>query len=188
MSSGFGHAKFSAEEFNSIPTAYGNYDEDGGGDDFMFVEDRGDVDFSGYDSAVLASKNKRWFGKMKSSHWEQHRWTPAFEHKEKEISEPVNASAAGLDGWGEVHSSWVRSKSSEIVAGGTVNGDFKILFTAVESNSQILVKGAFEMQTYRKMLGLIRFLRIASVLKTTQYLVVQSLVNSHSTAKKYARL
>ena len=154
MSSGFGHAKFSAEEFNSIPTAYGNYDEDGGGDDFMFVEDRNDVDYDGYDSAIagLQEQSLLWQDERAITSGANIDGTPAFTHKvEGNQWRPINTSAAGLDGWGEVHSSWVRiSKDSEVVEGGTVNGDFQILFTAVESNSQILVKGAFEITDLRE--------------------------------------
>ena len=154
MSSGFGHAKFSAEEFNSIPTAYGNYDEDGGGDDFMFVEDRNDVNYDGYDSAVAGLEEQAgiWSDERALTAGASIDDTPAFAHKvEGNQWRPINASAAGLDGWGEVHSSWVRlSNDSEVVDGGTVKGDFQILFTAVESNSQILVKGAFEIEDLRE--------------------------------------
>jgi hypothetical protein len=76
----------------------------------------------------------------------------AFTHKvEGNQWRPINASSAGLDGWAEVHSSWVRlAKDSEVVAGGSVSGDFQILFTAVELNSQVLVKGAFEIENLRE--------------------------------------
>ena len=154
MSSGFGHAKFSAEEFNSIPPSYGNYDEDGGGDDFMFVSDRNDVDYPGYDSAVegLVAQAETWSNERGITSGANIDGTSAFTHKvEGNEWRPVNSSSAGLDGWAEVHSSWVRlAKSSDVNAGGTVSGDFQILFTAVESNSQILVSGAFEIQDLRE--------------------------------------
>ena len=154
MSSGFGHAKFSAEEFNSIPVAYGNYDEDGGGEDFMFVEDRNDVDYAGYDAAVSALVDQAgiWQDERAVTTGANIDGEPAFTHKvEGNQWRPINPSAAGLDGWSEVHSSWVRlSKDSEVVEGGNVSGDFQILFTAVESNSQILVKGAFEIESLRE--------------------------------------
>ena len=154
MSSGFGHAKFSAEEFNSIPTAYGNYDEDGGGDDFMFVDDRNNVDYVGYNSAVdnLISQASAWSDERSVLTGANIDGTPAFVHKvEGNEWRPINPSAAGLDGWAEVHSSWVRlSKDSEVVKGGTVTGDFQILFTAVESNSQIVVTGEFEIAELRE--------------------------------------
>jgi hypothetical protein len=154
MSSGFGHAKFSAEEFNSIPTAYGNYDEDGGGDDFMYVANRNDVDYTGYDTSVetLREQALGWQDERITASGANIDGTPAFEHKvEGNQWRPINPSSAGLDGWGEVHSSWVRlTKGSEIVEGGTVKGDFQILLTAVESNSQILVTGGFEIEDLRE--------------------------------------
>ena len=188
MSSGFGNAKFSAEEFNSIPTAYGNYDEDGGGDDFMFVEDRSDVDFSGYDSAVsdLEEQALVWQDERAITAGASIDGTPAFEHKvEGNQWRPVNASAAGLDGWGEVHSSWVRSlrvlKSSlEVRSPVTSKSYLPLLNPTLRFWSRVPSR----LQTCEKMLGLILFSKTASVLKTTQHsVVVQSWVNSLSTAK-----
>jgi hypothetical protein len=114
----------------------------------MFVGNRNDVDYDAYDLAVAGLEEQAlvWQDERAIASGANIDGTAAFEHKvEGNEWRPIDSSAAGLDGWAEVHSSWVRlSKSSEIAAGGTVSGDFQILLTAVESNSQILVKGAFE--------------------------------------------
>ena len=72
--------------------------------------------------------------------------TAAFEHKiEDNLWRPINNTNSGLDGWSEMHTSWVRiADGSEIVKGGTVSGDFQILYQALESNSRVMVKGSFE--------------------------------------------
>ena len=148
--SGFGNAKFSAEEFNSVPTAYGNYDEDGGGEDFMFTENRNAPDCDGYNSAVdsLVSQASSWQDELGLAAGANIDGVSYFSHKvESNNWRPINTSNAGLDGWAEVHSSWVRiSDDSEIVDGGTVTGDFQIMYTAAESNSQLLVSGSFSIE------------------------------------------
>ena len=109
--SGFGHAKFSAEEFNSVPTAYGNYDEDGGGDDFMFAETREAPSYDDYNTAVngLLDQAAIWQQELASAAGASIGDVAYFEHKvEGNAWRPVNNSNAGLDGWAEVHSSWVR--------------------------------------------------------------------------------
>lgn len=146
--SGFGHAKFSAEDFNAVPTNYGNYDEDGGGDNFMFVDNRNGPNYEAYTFAVeeLVASAETWSTELASFAGGSAGETASFSHKvESNDWRPINPSNAGLDGWAEVHSSWVRiSNDSEVVAGGTVKGDFQIMYTAEESNSQLLVTGSFE--------------------------------------------
>jgi hypothetical protein len=145
--SGFGHSKFSSEDFYATPTNYGNYDEDGGGDDFMFIENRNAPDYDAYDNAVteLATTAETWGTELAMFAGANVDGTPAFSHKvESNTWRPINNSNAGLDGWAETHSSWVRlSNDSDITDGGMAKGDFQILYTADESNSQILVKGSF---------------------------------------------
>lgn len=146
--SGFAHSKFSSEEFYAMPTSYGNYDEDNGGDDFMFIENRNAPDYEAYDNAVaqLESDAETWSTELAMYGGANIDGTPAFSHKvESNNWRPVNNSNAGLDGWAEAHSSWVRlSNDSDISDGGTAKGDFQILYTADESNSQLLVKGSFD--------------------------------------------
>ena len=75
-----------------------------------------------------------------------------FTHKvESNDWRPVNTSHFGLDGWAEVHSSWVRiKKGSEFVNGGRVEGDYQVFYTALESNSRLLVKGSFVVESLRE--------------------------------------
>ena len=69
-----------------------------------------------------------------------------FEHKiEGNMWRPLDNTISGMDGWMEVHSSWVRLKTGQTVAPGeTVAGDFQIFFEGAEAGSRLLVRGAFE--------------------------------------------
>jgi hypothetical protein len=152
--SGFGHAKFSAEEFNSVPTSYGNYDEEGGGDDFMYIDSRSAPDYTSYNSEIssLEELAEGWQDELSIAAGANVDGVGYFEHKiEGNEWRPVNTSNAGIDGWAEVHSSWVRiADGSEVVDGGSVTGDFQIMYTASESNSQLLVKGAFSIDNLKE--------------------------------------
>ena len=128
---GFGHAKFSNEEFASAPAAYGNYDN--GGDDFMFIDDRNAPDYDAYleQTAALADRSLSvWEPEMTVANGASIGETPAFSHKIEDNSwRPFDASNAGLDGWAELHTSWVRVKDpSQIKEGGKVEGDFQIYY------------------------------------------------------------
>ena len=99
-------------------------------------DNRNDVDYSGYDSAVegLVAQAAVWSDERSLTTGANLDGVAAFSHKvEGNQWRPINSSAAGLDGWGEVHSSWVRlADSSDVTDGGNAKGDFQILFTAVE--------------------------------------------------------
>ena len=165
--SGFGYAKFAGEEFNSIPTSYGNYDNDPN-DDFMFIENRfspdledykdqyenftdrvfetttddeGTTTYSWQDELDIVATGNHVFGEEGSG----------FTYKtEDNFWRPVNTTNSGLDGWSELHSSWVRIKDgADFTAGGTVEGDYQILYTALESNSRMMVKGSFKVEDLR---------------------------------------
>jgi hypothetical protein len=57
----------------------------------------------------------------------------------------VDHTPTGLDGWAEVHSSWVIIDSgSDLSDGGSASGSFQILFDGAESSSALLVHGTFE--------------------------------------------
>lgn len=148
--SGFAHAKFSSEDFYAVPTSYGNYDEDGGGDNFMYVDNRNAPDYETYDASVetLISDAETWSAELASGAGASIGETAHFSHKvEANDWRPINPSNAGLDGWAEVHSSWVRlTDASEVIDGGTVEGDFQIMYTAEESNSHLLVTGSFKVE------------------------------------------
>jgi len=52
---------------------------------------------------------------------------------------------SGLDGWMEVHSSWIRLQTGQTVAPGeNVKGDYQIFYSGQESGSRLLVRGEFE--------------------------------------------
>jgi hypothetical protein len=70
---------------------------------------------------------------------------PRFEHKvEKNDWRPIDSTISGLDGWMEVHSSWVRLKTGQTVAEGEkVEGDFQVLYEGAEGGSRIMVRGTF---------------------------------------------
>jgi|GEM_PF-1449543 len=69
-----------------------------------------------------------------------------FEHKiEANTWRPIDNTISGIDGWMEVHSSWVRLKTGQTVAPGEkVAGDFQIFFEGSEAGSRLLVRGSFE--------------------------------------------
>ncbi|MGC6509386.1 MAG: hypothetical protein ACON4U_13280 [Myxococcota bacterium] len=144
---GFGHAKFSNEEFASAPAAYGNYDN--GNDDFMFIDDRNAPDYDLYleQTTALADLSlNTWEPEMTVANGASIDETPAFYHKIEDNSwRPFDSSNAGLDGWAELHTSWVRIKDpSQIKEGGKVEGDFQIYYIGTESNSRVLVSGEFK--------------------------------------------
>jgi hypothetical protein len=71
---------------------------------------------------------------------------PMFQHKiEDNYWRPIDGTVTGLDGWMEVHSSWVRLKNgSKVEDDGTVTGDFQIFYDGAESGSRLLVRGEFK--------------------------------------------
>ena len=148
--SGYGAAKFSAEDFNSVPAHYGNYDENGGGPNFMLVESRTAPNYTAYNNAIadLEDQSLIWAKELTLAAGANANGEPHYQQKvEGNFWRPIDTANAGLDGWAEVHSSWVRiSDASEVVRGGTVEGDFQIMYNAEESNSQLLVTGKFKIE------------------------------------------
>ncbi len=69
-----------------------------------------------------------------------------FEHKiESNLWRPIDNTVSGLDGWMEVHSSWVRLQTGQTVAPGErVKGDYQIFYEGTEAGSRLLVRGEFE--------------------------------------------
>jgi hypothetical protein len=64
---------------------------------------------------------------------------------------PVDSQLAGLDGWMEVHSSWVRfDKGSDLSVGGSAKGDYQILFQGELTSSRLLVKGTFDIEEIKE--------------------------------------
>jgi hypothetical protein len=69
-----------------------------------------------------------------------------FEHKiESNMWRPIDGTVSGVDGWMEVHSSWVRLQTGQVVAPGeNVKGDYQILYEGTEAGSRLLIRGEFE--------------------------------------------
>ena len=69
-----------------------------------------------------------------------------FQHRvEGNLWRPVDHTANGIDGWAEVHSSWViLDEGSDLSEGGSASGSFQILFDGAESSSAFLVHGTFD--------------------------------------------
>ena len=64
---------------------------------------------------------------------------------------PVDHTVFGLDGWAEVHSSWVIiDEGSDLEEGGSASGSFQILFDGALSASAILIHGTFETDNIKK--------------------------------------
>jgi hypothetical protein len=63
-----------------------------------------------------------------------------------------NESAAGLDGWVELHYNWVRfdQDREDLTIGNAASGEFNLVLDAVESQSRVLVKGSFEIDEIKK--------------------------------------
>ncbi len=77
-------------------------------------------------------------------------WT--FEHKvEDNLWRQPDVFPSGIDGWMELHQSWVRiASNSKIEKGGTAKGDFQIVLTGAETFSRMVVKGEFDIENIRE--------------------------------------
>ena len=75
-----------------------------------------------------------------------------FVHRvEGNLWRPVDNTHTGIDGWAEVHSSWVIIDSgSDLSEGGSASGSFQILFDGAESSSAFLIHGTFETDKIKK--------------------------------------
>ena len=78
--------------------------------------------------------------------------TARFEHKiESNKWRPIDSTISGLDGWMEVHSSWVRLDANQTIADGeNVKGDFQVLYKGEEGGSRVLVRGEFDIEALRE--------------------------------------
>ncbi|MEC7987745.1 MAG: hypothetical protein VX278_21430 [Myxococcota bacterium] len=152
-SAGFGYARFAGEEFTSIATAYGNYDNDEA-DNFMYASNRSEPDYDAYNAtiATLNESSERWEAEMTQTAMASLDGTPYFEHKvEDNLWRPINSTNTGFDGWFEIHSSWVRIKDgATFEVDSPLEGDFQIAYQALESNSRILVRGSFSIEALRE--------------------------------------
>ena len=131
---GYANSKFAAEEFDSLPT------------DFYWLGfDANNPDPDGYAEAVEGYR-------ALASAWEVEPATyglmdpPDFTMKvEGNEWRPIDLSAAGLDNWVEVNTSYVRIKDgSTLEEGGTATGDFQIFLVGREAGSKVIVNGTFD--------------------------------------------
>jgi hypothetical protein len=147
--SGFGKAKFAAEEFNSRPTDFGMY-EAGYTNGFYVELDPNDPDMDAY-NALLADVQESaeiWTEELAGSDALGLGYgDDAYSMKVEDNSwRPVDQSSAGLDSWVQLESSWVTfdQDPDQIEAGDPTSGTFQILFKGAESGSWVLVNGTFD--------------------------------------------
>jgi hypothetical protein len=144
--SGFGYAKFIGEEFlnvqprvrNSIAAidtelAYEDLDENGIPDEqeaFIADEQFNTLTDAAEWVEIAGASSGDWMMEVKL---------------EDNLWRPLDPLQGGLDGWTERNYSWVRIKDgSDVKEGGSVQGDFQITMSGLESNSQMVVRGEFK--------------------------------------------
>lgn len=147
---GYGYAKFDADEFNAHPTDFGVYDvsedlvDSGGEIENWYVSmDPDEPDWSEYE-ALLAEVQEG------AAAWEQELVEQGGAQEDFQLKVEDNSwrepdsSSAGLDGWVQMESSWVRLDTRGTFEDGQpVSGDFQILLDGAESTSRVLVTGSF---------------------------------------------
>ncbi|NOY26482.1 MAG: hypothetical protein GXP62_11470 [Oligoflexia bacterium] len=169
-SAGFAQSKFAGEEFASRPSQYGLYDEVGTGQHFELsstsdddgywgsVIDRADPDMDAYAATAddLRTLADGWAAEIDGI--AINGIDPAqadlssFGHKvEDNTWRPVDLTVAGIDGWMQVDASWVKFKpGTNLVEGGSAEGEFQIYFEGFESASVMMVTGTFKVDKIRK--------------------------------------
>lgn len=77
---------------------------------------------------------------------------PAFSWRvEDNTWREVDTDTAGLDGFVELHSSWVRIKDgADYEPGGSLEGDYQILFFGLEAPGWLLIRGTFKVDNIRE--------------------------------------
>jgi hypothetical protein len=159
---GMSAAKYSSEDFWSHPPDYGVYNDDGSYTDFVIDHTKYDNDdpddIAYYEQFVQAIEDLTHGGEFDDKSpltYDQEITEVAgahytdgteFTHRvEGNLWRPVDNTVEGLDGWAEVHSSWViLDKGSDLEEGGHASGSFQILFDGAQSASALLVHGTFD--------------------------------------------
>jgi hypothetical protein len=158
--SGYAHAKYGAEEFDSQPTLYGGADPEAQGFQLSYV----DVDYNDPDPDAYQSEIDKWTTTVLGDEeagtkgWADEladhglmNWDGFTMKIEDNQWRPIDISSAGLDNWIEMNTSWVRIKDgSTMEVDGQVSGDFQIYFLGRESGSALVVKGSFETNNIRE--------------------------------------
>lgn len=137
--SGVGFAKFGSDEFYSY-----------GDPMFNAISRAGEPDMDEYAASIDATTAdaEKWSDELVYVAGAHVDGEPAFAMKiEDNLWRPIDEADEGLDGYVEVHSSWVRVKEgAKFKEGGSVKGDYQILFGGTESLSLLLVTGTFEVE------------------------------------------
>ena len=169
--SGSGSAKFSSDEFFSMPVEYGDYEhitayESGARDTlfsnsghFLAVADRTDLEnsavadtYSAY-ATELEQYAESWAEEMSNvAGASSDNGNFAFTHKtEDNMWRPLDTGLSGLDGWMELHHSWVRIEDgATFEPGSRVAGDFQIMMNGIDSGSRLVVIGSFVVEELRE--------------------------------------
>ncbi len=138
--SGYGIAKFGAEEFDVL------------NNDFSYVgvdaTSPSDAQYAAAVSSEVASADAQQhelydFGLMDKDDFE-------FKVEGNEWR-PIDLATAGLDNWIERHHSWVRlDNTSKVEVDGKVSGDFQIFLAGFESASYLVVRGNFNVASLQE--------------------------------------
>jgi hypothetical protein len=151
--SGYGVAKFAAEEFGSQATTYGNYDENGDGENFRAIDDEDDWTEEEYAASYAdhQAAAEGWEAEMNDVARMQLDGAGAFEHKtESNDWRPMSYASIGLGGWMELQSSWVRiNDGAKFEEDGSVSGDYQIMYDGIEAGSILVVRGTFSVEKLR---------------------------------------
>ncbi len=139
---GYGYAKFAADEFseNSVP--------------LYNVVDHDDPKTYDYSAVVpeYEAMAQAWSNELVEVGGAQVDGEPAFQFRvEDNLWRPVDRDDAGLDGWIEMHSSWIRIKDgSDLEPGGSAEGDFQVLYYGSDAEAWVLVRGEFKIDKIRR--------------------------------------
>jgi hypothetical protein len=169
--SGYASAKFSSDEFASQPGEYGDYEhldyyESGArstlfanSGHFLAVADRSDLTDSSIADTYAAYADElntlaeSWGEEMANiAGATSEDGTYVFtERVEDNQWRPLDAGLSGLDGWMELHHSWVRIKDgATFELGSAIEGDFQILLGGIDSASRMVVIGSFKVDSLRE--------------------------------------
>lgn len=134
-SAGFSASKFAVEDFYSDPPAYGFF--------ATGFENWYATDTASWQNLLTKVQNYQttWAQEL----IEQGQADSTFNLKlEDNAWRTIDSSAAGLDGWIELSSSWIRIDKRDIEVGSAVKGDFQIYMYSAESGSMLLITGTFD--------------------------------------------
>lgn len=174
MRAGYSRARWGGEELfftptrYALPAAYQNFDENETGppESALFYVDLDPDQFGGEDYENEIRSYGPFIGMMRGVERVSNEmgeeltalYDPSVEVPEHRPVVPSNAwrkpdgYAAGLQGWGQISSSWVRfdQAPSEMEVGASLSGNFHLRFFGANSQSQVLVQGRFEISRVKK--------------------------------------